>query len=110
MVGFKANPFPILNNAKILCLTSKWEGFGLVATEALVLGKPVVATPVGGLPSIVNSTCGLLCDELQEFVSEISKLLEEESYYNKKSFGAQIRINEICNLKSYMKNLIVFYK
>ena len=37
----------------LLVVPSRWEGFGLVALEAMRVGKPVVASTVGGLPEIV---------------------------------------------------------
>ena len=39
----------------ILCQLSRWEeSFGMVITEAMVYGKPVVATRVGGIPELVR--------------------------------------------------------
>lgn len=42
--GFMQNPFPIMKNAKMLILSSEYEGFGNVIVEALMLGTPVVST------------------------------------------------------------------
>jgi glycosyltransferase involved in cell wall biosynthesis len=40
--------------ADIACQMSRWEeAFGLVVAEAMALGKPVVATRVGGIPEVV---------------------------------------------------------
>ena len=39
------------------------EAFGLVALQAAQMGRPVVATSVGGLPEVVqDGTTGLVCD------------------------------------------------
>src|SRR4029450_4389351 len=46
--GFVANPFPVLARASLLCVPSRFEGFGLTIAEALVLGVPVVSTDCGG--------------------------------------------------------------
>ena len=42
-----------LNAADVVVMPSRWEGFGLVAIEAMRAGKPVVASDVGGLREVV---------------------------------------------------------
>ncbi|MDD2325481.1 MAG: glycosyltransferase [Alphaproteobacteria bacterium] len=38
----------------VVVMPSRWEGFGLVAVEAMRLSKPVIASNVGGLPEIIQ--------------------------------------------------------
>lgn len=110
MLGFLSNPYTVLNNSKVLCMTSKWEGYGLVAAESLVLGKPVLAHPVGGLPTIINKSCGLLTNSKTDYVEEIVRLLKNEDYYNNKVKGAIQRSEELDNLQRYMNVIEKNYK
>jgi len=55
---------PLHYNAADVCvLPSHYESFGLAALEAAACGRPVVASEVGGLPSIVrNGSTGFLVE------------------------------------------------
>jgi glycosyltransferase involved in cell wall biosynthesis len=51
--GYLADPMSILGASDVLLQPSLREGFGLSVIEAGLLGVPVVATNVGGLPELV---------------------------------------------------------
>ena len=109
-VDDSVNPPKIyLKKSKVLCMTSKWEGYGLVAVEALSLGKPVVATNVGGIPSIVNDECGKVTNNFDDMLIEINKLLDNENYYENKSINSYNRVKEINNVKQYINNIYNLY-
>lgn len=103
--GFVENPHGILNESKVLCLPSAWEGFGLVAVEALALGKPVVASPVGGIPTIIVGEEGKLCQSKMEFVDALGGLLTSKNTYNTARTAAFARAEEIENIKGYIQTL-----
>ncbi|MDX1736226.1 MAG: glycosyltransferase [Halioglobus sp.] len=42
--GFQSNPYPIIAGAKLLLLTSDYEGLGIVLLESLALGVPAIST------------------------------------------------------------------
>lgn len=44
----------LLETADVVAIPSRWEGFGLVAAEAMRACRPVVASSVGGLPEVVE--------------------------------------------------------
>ena len=51
----------LFSQAEVLVVPSRWEGFGLVAAEAMRSGLPVIASAVGGLTEVVeHGVTGLL--------------------------------------------------
>lgn len=110
LVGFLDNPYYIMKDCKVLCMTSAWEGYGLVAVEALVLKKPVVATNVGGIPTIIDDSCGKICDDNKSMENEIIKLLTDEDYYKTKSKKTSEKLNKINNPIQYVEKLKKVYE
>lgn len=52
--------------AAVVCVPSRREGYGMVAREAMAYGRPVVATPVGGLiDAIDDGITGVLAPPAQ---------------------------------------------
>ncbi len=64
-------------SSDVVVLPSLSEGMPAVALEALSLGKPVVASKVGGLPEIISSSNGYLVPpkDVQSLAGVISKAL-----------------------------------
>ena len=108
--GFQSQPSRYLCNSSVLCMPSKFEGFGLAAVEAICLGVPVVAADVGGLPEIINSSCGKLCVSDQEYVEEILKLLTNHEYYTSKSKSALKQAEKLGNINLYIQKVYKEYK
>lgn len=109
LLGFQSNPYEYLYQSKILCMPSVWEGFGLAAVEALALGKPVVASLVGGLVNIVDEDCGQLCKMKEDYVKELLSLLNEKKKYDNKSEGALLRSKQLDNIQQYIKKIYKIY-
>lgn len=70
-----------MKHARVTVLTSDYETFGVVLTESLSLGTPVVSTKVGGTSDIVSSEqLGFLCQPNKQDISKsIIDLLENIS-------------------------------
>lgn len=52
--GFRSDATDFTASADVFCLSSRWEAVALAAQEAVLLGVPVVATAVGGLPELIS--------------------------------------------------------
>lgn len=109
LLGFKKNSIDYMRRAKVLLITSDWEGYGLVAFEALSAGTPVVSTGVGGLSGIVTGDCGILYYNNEEAVSEIKNLLTDHSYWKNKSLKAVERAKALENIAEYCNKLHEIY-
>jgi len=109
LTGYLENPYGYLKNSKLICIPSIWEGFGLVAVEAMALGIPVVASSVGGLKDIVNDECGKLCSQLDQYSEEIVRLLNDEDYHKSKSENCFKRALELANIEKYCDNIKKIY-
>jgi glycosyltransferase involved in cell wall biosynthesis len=72
---------------------SKLEGFGLTLLEAMIAGKPIVATKAGAIPEIVEGYGKLVSPGDEEELSRaIVKTLSEKEMCNKKDFSSRIRL------------------
>jgi glycosyltransferase involved in cell wall biosynthesis len=54
LAGPVANSGDVLAAADVLAVPSAWESGPLVVAEAMALGRPVVATPVGFVPDLID--------------------------------------------------------
>lgn len=65
-----AKKLELLQKAQALLFPVIWdEPFGIAVVEALACGTPVIATPRGALPEIIDSSCGVLADSLDALVA-----------------------------------------
>lgn len=61
-LGFHKDVRPLIATHHVLVLPSLWEVFGIVIAEAMAMGKPIIATNVGGIPELViHEKGGYLC-------------------------------------------------
>lgn len=78
--GFQRRPQRYVAMFDIAAVPSVEEGFGLVALEAQALGKPVVASRVGGLPNIIaDGRSGLLVEagDVPGLTAALDRLLDD---------------------------------
>lgn len=71
---------PLYAAADIVILPSRSEGVPLVILEALASARPVVASKVGSIPEVLDSSCGILIerfDSAAEFANAIHSLIEQ---------------------------------
>jgi glycosyltransferase involved in cell wall biosynthesis len=70
---------PLYAACDVLLLPSRSEGVPLVVLEALASARPVVASNVGGIPEVLDLSCGILIEkgDAGEFARAIHSLLDQ---------------------------------
>ncbi len=75
-LGYRDDVSKIMKTCDVFLLPSKWEGFGLVAVEALASKLPVVCSNVIGLSSVVGDSAVLIysfdCTRYADAIYEVS--------------------------------------
>lgn len=88
LLGVKKNPYPWIKKSKLLVHSSRYEGFGLVLVEALILGKLVISSKckVGPREILDNGKYGSLVEvgDYNAMAQEILELLQETSIKREK--------------------------
>jgi glycogen(starch) synthase len=79
-MGGLLDPLPAFQVADVVVVPSRFEPLGIVAAESLALGKPVVASRIGGLTDIVeHEDTGLLISPGQprELADAVCRMLDQ---------------------------------
>ncbi|NJL81167.1 MAG: glycosyltransferase family 4 protein [Richelia sp. RM2_1_2] len=68
----------LLGNAIAMLFPITWrEPFGLVMTESMAAGTPVLAKPLGSVPEVIaHGKTGFLCHSVDDYVNAIQRLAE----------------------------------
>jgi glycosyltransferase involved in cell wall biosynthesis len=80
LAGHREEIGPLLAAADVVAIPSRWEGFGLVAVEAMAAGRAIVAAAVDSLPEILEpESAGLLVppEDAQALAAAIGGLLAD---------------------------------
>ena len=106
--GSQINPHKFTKKADCFVLPSYGEGYSTSSAEAIVVGKPVITTNVGGAKEIIESAnSGLIVENTDEGLyqgmkkvldnPEILKEWEKETLKNREKFFSQARKQAILD-------------
>jgi glycosyltransferase involved in cell wall biosynthesis len=91
-VLYKENLLKIYQNSDVFIITSEYESFSMVTTEAMACGLPVIGTNVGFLPNLIkDGERGFLVE-----LNNINELKEKILFFSKnrekvREFGSKAR-------------------
>ena len=78
LLGYKNNPYKYISNSDLFVCSSISEGFSTAATEALILGTPIVTVEVSGMKEMLgeHNEYGIVTENSEEALYEgIKKML-----------------------------------
>ncbi len=93
-LGFRKDVAEIMHTVDLLTIPSIWEGFGLIAAEAMASGTSIVASNVPGLSDVV-ADCGLKFDPNDsKKIAEAILMLSDKSLVDVLNQRARERIKQ----------------
>lgn len=113
MLGARKDVPEIMRALDLLVVNSRREPFGLVASEAMACGTPVLATDRDGLPEIIDhQRNGWLCPfgDQQALVDALAFLAERPDVRRTLAVAAREDVAQRFTLERYMKELQAFYR
>ena len=102
-LGYQTNPYKYVAKCDMFVCTSMAEGFSTAATEALIVGVPVVTTPVAGMREMLgeNEEYGLIGEMSEESIYEkIKVLLDDKEKLEHYKRQAKLRGREFSKEKT----------
>jgi len=95
----------LLNTATLVVIPSRQDSFPVVAVEAAQMGRPIIASCIGGLPeAIVDGETGLLVDaeDVQGFSAAITRLLGDQAEARRMGQAARERAMTLFSFDRYV--------
>ena len=102
-----------LSKFSTLVITSRWEGFGIVAIEAMWSGVPVVSVNVGGLGEIIESgKSGLLVDNRSAdgLVRAVVRLTEDTALGERIVEEGRNRVRKMFSEERMLREILEVYE
>ncbi|WP_294453598.1 glycosyltransferase family 4 protein [uncultured Bacteroides sp.] len=103
----------LFRNASIFCLASSAEGFPMAVLDAWAYGIPVVCTPAGGLPDIVENGKNALLFNYEDDITlaqQLDKLISDENLRNNISKESLKLAQTTFNIDNINKQIEELYK
>jgi len=103
----------VIKNAKFVLVPSEWyENSPMVIYESFAMGKPVIASNIGGIPELVTEDVGLLfkprnVEDLQE---KIAMLYNNDDLVRTLGMNARRRVEKFYNRETHYKEIIRIYE
>lgn len=111
-VGYREDAARVVAAADVFALPSWTEGLPLVVLEAMALGRPVVATTVGGTPELVaDGETGLLVPprDVEALTAALKRVLDDEALRRRFGEAGKRRVAERFSSEAMTREVLALY-
>lgn len=112
-LGWRSDVPSVMADIDVLAVPSLWEGFGLVALEAMALSKPVVASRVSALPELVtDGETGLLVPpaDPEALAEALGALLSDKARAQTMGERGRVRLQIDFSVQRMVRQHVAVYK
>lgn len=103
----------IIRNAKFVIVPSEWyENSPNIIRESFAMGKPVIASDIGGLPELVTEDVGLLFkpENVQDLQEKITILYNDDDLVRILGANARRKAEKFYNPEDHYKKIVRIYR
>ncbi|MBK5232228.1 MAG: glycosyltransferase [Thermoleophilia bacterium] len=111
-VGFLSNRQELFDNCDVLAMPSAYEGFGMVAAEAMCRGVPVIVPRLSGVAEIVSEyEAGIVMSESSVECLEAALLTMDDNPRMRREFGENglLAANSRLTYEAYASSTSALY-
>lgn len=107
LMGRMRNPFPYVKASDAFLMCSRYEPFGLVVLEAMILGVPVISADVASIREIMDEKYGMIVDNNEEGLYRgIKEIIKNKNKFNKYKNNLKDYTYPINEIIKQIENLI----
>lgn len=109
IIGYVLNPNDYVASMDIFVHASYHEAFSLAIIEAAMLGKPIIATDVGGTPEIIDGHTGILIppQSANELTNALTKLMKAPGRAAQLGQAAQSKAEAEFDFQTIVKTKLI---
>jgi glycosyltransferase involved in cell wall biosynthesis len=111
-LGYQPNPFPLVAGCDVVALPTLRDPFPIALLEAMALGKPIVATAVGGIPEmLVDGESGFVvpAGDIDALATRLLTLLRDPERRVAMGEAARRRLETAFSLEGFVRGMCAVF-
>ena len=101
LLGVRFDIPELIAKSDCFVLSSAWEGLPIVLLEAGASKIPIISTPVGSIPSLIDESSGYLADE--KFTEAMENVMWNYASAKKKALTLYTKVEENYSIENIVK-------